>query len=102
MITFMAAGNSRVFRSSSLRSANKRTLGHETTAVSLVWATYALSIYHDVADYLRKEVKDLLATKPNPDYSDLEGLSYLEKFTKELFRFLSSGKHPECSYTFND
>lgn len=87
MITFTAAGSSRVHASLSLCSANKRTLGHETTAISLVWATHILSIYPDVADCLRKEVKNLLATKPNPDYNDLECLSYLEKFTKEVFPF---------------
>ena len=97
MITFTAAGNSRVDGSLTLRPADQRTLGHETTAIALVWATHALSIYPDVADYLTKEVKMLLATKSHPDYNDLEGLSYLEKFTKEVFRFLSAGKHLERS-----
>ncbi|KAK0702261.1 cytochrome P450, partial [Lasiosphaeris hirsuta] len=44
----------------------------------------------DVANPLRKEVQDLLATKPDPDYHDLENLLYMGKFTKELFRFLSA------------
>ncbi|KAK5652883.1 hypothetical protein OQA88_9549 [Cercophora sp. LCS_1] len=64
--------------------------GHETTSLSLVWATHVLSIHHDVAARLRTEIKALLATKPNPDYNDLEGLPYLEKFTKELYRFISA------------
>ena len=69
-------------------------LGHETTAVSLVWATHALSVYPTVAHRLREEVQALLAAKPDPDYHDLENLPYMEKFTKELFRFVSPGKHP--------
>jgi len=77
-----------------LANKGKRILGHETTAISLVWATHALSIYPDVADRLRTETQDLLATKPDPDYHDLENLPYMDKFTKELFRFISAGKHP--------
>ena len=36
----------------------------------------------------------MLVAKPDPDYHDLENLPYMEKFTKELFRFISPGKHP--------
>lgn len=68
--------------------------GHETTAISLVWATHALSLYPDVAERLRVEAQELLAKAPNPDYNDLESLPYLEKFTKEIFRFLAPRKHP--------
>ena len=82
----------------SARLTNLLLLGHETTAVSLVWATHVLSIYHDVANRLRKEVQGLLATKPDPDYHDLENLPYMEKFAKELFRFLSAGKQPSRMY----
>ncbi|KAK0649782.1 cytochrome P450 [Cercophora newfieldiana] len=72
--------------------------GHETTAISLVWATHMLSLYPDVASRLRKEARELLATKPDPDYLELETLPYMDKFTKELFRYLSSAVLiPRCA-----
>ncbi|KAK4445354.1 putative cytochrome p450 protein [Podospora aff. communis PSN243] len=64
--------------------------GHETTAIHLVWATHILSAHPDVAARLRKEAQDLLATTPNPGYHELESLPYMEKFSKEVSRFISS------------
>lgn len=70
---------------------NFMVAGYETSGNTLTWATNRLSIRPDIQEKLRAEVQGLLARKPNPDYADLEGLHYLDNFSKENLRFQASG-----------
>lgn len=65
--------------------------GHETTAGALTWALYALTLYPEMQDRLRKEISGLDASKL-PSYSDIEGLVFLNNFTKEVLRYYPPGK----------
>ncbi|UNI16538.1 hypothetical protein JDV02_002965 [Purpureocillium takamizusanense] len=63
--------------------------GHETTASSLIWATYFMAKYPDMQERLRKEVRDNL---PSAD-SDVEitsavidGMPYLNAVCSEVLR----------------
>ncbi|KAB5518869.1 cytochrome P450 [Coniochaeta sp. 2T2.1] len=60
--------------------------GHETTASALTWATYALGMHHDITRKLRAEALDLLKRNPDPSFSDIESLPYLNNFVRESLR----------------
>ncbi|TDZ67987.1 Cytochrome P450 monooxygenase FUM15 [Colletotrichum trifolii] len=65
--------------------------GHETSAGCLTWATHLLTRHPDVQHKAREEVSELLARKPNPDYVDLENLSYLDNVIRETLRLYTPG-----------
>ncbi|KAK3386773.1 cytochrome p450 monooxygenase [Podospora didyma] len=60
--------------------------GHDTSASSLTWATYAMIKYPVVQDRLRAEITTMLDQTPVPGYSELEDLKYLDSFCKEVLR----------------
>ena len=74
-----------------LRFQKLTVSGHGTTTEFSVWATHALASYPHVAKRLREEVAGLLRQSPNPDYADLEGLPYLNNFTREVLRLQPPG-----------
>ncbi|OIW25416.1 cytochrome p450 monooxygenase [Coniochaeta ligniaria NRRL 30616] len=60
--------------------------GHETTASALTWATYALGVHHDITRRLRAEALELLKRSPDPSFTDIENLPYLNNFVRESLR----------------
>lgn len=71
--------------------------GHETTASALLWATYALIKHPDVQTRLRAEILAMLKETPVPGYLEIEGLSYLNNFCKEILRLYCPGNSPPLS-----
>jgi cytochrome P450 len=59
--------------------------GHETTAVALTWTWYLLSQHPDVAGRLRREVTDVLGTRP-PTIDDLPQLPLARRVVEEALR----------------
>ena len=47
--------------------------------------------YPDAQEQLRAEVLDLLKRNPVPEYSEIEGLSYMNSFYKEVLRLWCPG-----------
>ncbi|KAK1960921.1 cytochrome P450 [Colletotrichum sublineola] len=70
---------------------NVLVAGHETSATTLTWATHTFTLYPHIQERARKEVLDLLARKPNPDYMDLDSLHYIDNIIKETLRFYAPG-----------
>ncbi|TKW48220.1 Cytochrome P450 72A13, partial [Colletotrichum tanaceti] len=70
---------------------NVLVAGHETSATTLTWATHTFTLHPHIQDRARREVLDLLARKPDPDYLDLDGLRYLDNVVKETLRFYAPG-----------
>ncbi|KAI2615518.1 cytochrome P450 [Hypoxylon sp. NC1633] len=60
--------------------------GHDTSANMLSWSLYILATKHDIQEKLRAEVNVL---PPNPSYTELDKLPYLENFCKETLRVYS-------------
>lgn len=67
-------------------------LGHDTTACTLVWAVQVLSRHIDVQQRLRDEVTTLLSASPEPGYSDIERLHFLDNFLREVLRVYCPGE----------
>lgn len=65
--------------------------GHETTAGALTWALYAATLYPEMQSRLRKEISHH-ALPESPSYAEIEGLSFLNNFTKEVLRFYPPGE----------
>lgn len=63
--------------------------GHETTAVSLVWAWYLLALHPIVAAKLRAELDGVLGARA-PAVDDLPELVYLDQVLKEVMRLYPS------------
>ncbi len=59
--------------------------GHETTAVTLTWAFYALSQNPEVEAKLHQELDTVLSGR-RPTFEDLPKLTYTEKVIKETMR----------------
>jgi cytochrome P450 len=59
--------------------------GHETTATSLAWTWYLLSMYPDVAQQLRAELNDVLGGR-SPTAADLPSLTYTWRVIQESLR----------------
>jgi cytochrome P450 len=59
--------------------------GHETTANTLSWTLYFLSLHPDAARKMLSEVRDVLGDRP-PTLGDLEKLVYTEQVIKESMR----------------
>jgi cytochrome P450 len=59
--------------------------GHETTATSLAWTWYLLSMYPDVAQRLRAELNEVLAGR-SPGSADLPSLTYTWRVIQESLR----------------
>ncbi|KAK0649244.1 cytochrome p450 monooxygenase [Cercophora newfieldiana] len=65
---------------------NMLAAGHETTASALQWATHALAKHPEVQTRLRSEILAMLKKTPNPGYTELENLRYLNNFSREVLR----------------
>ena len=65
--------------------------GHETSAGILTWAAYELAKYPAMQDRLRKEI---MTVDEDPDVAQLESLSYLNNFVRELLRRDASCEKP--------
>ncbi|KAK1593720.1 cytochrome P450 [Colletotrichum navitas] len=72
-------------------SMNVMVAGHETSATTLTWATHTFTLYPHMQERARKEVLDLLARKPSPDYMDLDSLHYVDHIIKETLRLYAPG-----------
>jgi cytochrome P450 len=59
--------------------------GHETTATSLGWTWYLLSVYPEVARRLRRELADVLGGR-TPTVADLPNLPYAWRVIQESLR----------------
>lgn len=59
--------------------------GHETTAVTLTWTWYLLSMYPAIEEKLNAELQAVLGRRP-PRVSDLPQLRYTEQVIKESLR----------------
>ncbi|KAI1753563.1 cytochrome P450 3A5 [Xylaria castorea] len=68
---------------------NFTSAGHETSANTLSWALYALSIRHKIQDKLRNEIRASLESNPEPTYDEINGLPYLHNFVREVLRVYS-------------
>ncbi|OQU95832.1 hypothetical protein CLAIMM_01999 [Cladophialophora immunda] len=66
---------------------NFMSAGHETTAGALTWALYALTLYPAMQKRLRDEIKDGFTNSKSPSYNEIEGLQFLNNFTKEVLRY---------------
>ncbi|XP_055350166.1 uncharacterized protein LOC129596817 [Paramacrobiotus metropolitanus] len=60
--------------------------GYETTATTLTYLTYCLTIHQDVQEKLRKEIFAVLGEKDNVEYDDLAELHYLDQCINETLR----------------
>lgn len=66
--------------------------GHDTTASSVMWGLYELSLNQDIQRRIRKEISDLrlrISERGNDKLSvaDLESMKYFSAFIKEIHRF---------------
>lgn len=66
--------------------------GHDTTAVALSFAMYALSIYPDVQEKVYEEQKLVYGNDQNcsPTYQEIQNMKYMDLFLKEVFRLYPS------------
>jgi cytochrome P450 len=72
------------------RASNGLSSGHETTAGALTWALYALTLHPEIQSRLRQEIQAQLHSE-SPSFGDLEGLNFLNNFTKEVLRYYPPG-----------
>ncbi|KAJ4296487.1 hypothetical protein N0V90_006532 [Kalmusia sp. IMI 367209] len=63
--------------------------GGDTSANTLSWSVYILSKHQEIQDKLRSEIQALYDNDPNPAYSSINALPYLEAFVKEILRLYS-------------
>jgi len=63
--------------------------GHETSAVTLTWVLYELSLNQEIQKKAREEVDFVLNGKSDPDWDDVSKLDYIQMIVKETLR-----KHP--------
>ncbi|XP_076810138.1 cytochrome P450 4F1-like [Clavelina lepadiformis] len=60
--------------------------GHDTTASGIAWALYNLAKFPRFQEKCREEVFDVLGTKEDIEWDDLQNLPYLSMFLKESMR----------------
>ncbi|KHO01448.1 Cytochrome P450 [Metarhizium album ARSEF 1941] len=66
--------------------------GHETTASSLIWATYLMAKHPDIQERLRREIRQNLASancSTGITSADIDKLPYLNAVCSEVLRFHS-------------
>ncbi|RYO78864.1 hypothetical protein DL766_010305 [Monosporascus sp. MC13-8B] len=64
--------------------------GHETSANVLSWGLYIMANRQDIQSKLRDEITALVAQVPEPTYTEIDRLQYLDHFIKESLRVFSS------------
>lgn len=72
------------------------TAGHETSATALSWCLYVMATRQDIQSRLRDEIRALVSEAPNPVYTEIGQLRYLDHFVKETLRVFSPGAFPPC------
>lgn len=75
-----------------ISNTNSQSAGHETTACAIIWAFHELSRRPDLQQRLRAEVTQMLETTPEPSYSDIDKLPFLNNFVYETLRLYCPGK----------
>lgn len=68
--------------------------GHETTGSTIMWVAHVLATRSDVQDRLKEEIASLFKGKPQdwqPSYEEIEHLSYVNNFLREILRCYSPG-----------
>ncbi|KAK8052512.1 cytochrome P450 3A5 [Apiospora rasikravindrae] len=60
--------------------------GVDTTADMLAWSSHVLASHQDIQEKLQGEILDFLARVPEPSYSDIDTLPYLNGFVKDVLR----------------
>ena len=60
--------------------------GHETTAITLTWALYLLSMHIKVKDKLIEEIHTVIGKDKDPTAEDLKKLTYVEQVANEVLR----------------
>ncbi|KAI1413024.1 cytochrome P450 [Hypoxylon sp. FL1857] len=60
--------------------------GHSTSADTMAWCAYTLATNHDIQERLRDEIAELGARNPGFTFSDVDSLTYLNNFIKEVLR----------------
>jgi cytochrome P450 len=63
--------------------------GGDTSANTLSWSVYVLCKHQDIQDKLRAEIQALYDREPEPAYSSINALPYLDAFIKEILRLYS-------------
>ncbi|PHH80715.1 hypothetical protein CDD80_63 [Ophiocordyceps camponoti-rufipedis] len=63
--------------------------GHETSSNALLWATDAMARNPQIQHRLRREIRCMLKDTPDPGFTEIDGLGYLDNFIKEVFRVYS-------------
>lgn len=70
--------------------------GHETSAGTMIWATFVLATHPEVQDKLRAEVTEMLRSLggSGPTWDRIERLHYLNNFIKEVLRLFCPRMSP--------
>lgn len=68
---------------------NFMSAGHETTSGALVWATLTLCLHPSVQVRLRSEIQSQIQHSNPPSFAELESLTYMNAFLKEILRCFS-------------
>jgi cytochrome P450 len=63
--------------------------GHETTATTLVWAILTLCLHPSLQTRLRSEIESQIPHSDPPSFTELESLTYMNAFFKEVLRCYS-------------
>ncbi|KAK9783654.1 putative Cytochrome P450 3A5 [Seiridium cardinale] len=63
--------------------------GHETTSVSLTWASYILAARPEIQERLRAEIQAFRYSNIALNYGGVDRLRYLNNFVRELLRVFS-------------
>lgn len=75
--------------------------GHDTSANVLSWGLYIMATRQDIQSKLRDEIAGLVAETPDPTYTEIERLRYLDHFVKEVLRVFSPGSLFPCHQVTN-
>lgn len=66
--------------------------GHETSANLLSLSLMVMAENHMIQSKVRAEIQELLSTSPDPSYTEVDKMPYLENFLKEVARVYPPGK----------
>lgn len=66
--------------------------GHETTSTCIAYSLYVLSTHPDIQEKVFAEQQDMFSadTSTDPSYQDIQNMSYLDMFVKEVTRLYPS------------
>lgn len=58
----------------------------------LAWSSHILATRPEIQDQLREDVAGLAETNPDPSFSKIDALSYLDNFINEILRVYPPGE----------